>query len=96
MRPVGSHAIDRGHRTECHAALVGSFVAHDSYALNGEEYGAGLPDFVVEACLPEDADIDAVNFLKDMDFLRGYLAYDADAEPRSRERMAPNQFVADA
>lgn len=45
--PICGHAVGAFDCTEGDGVVVGTFVAHYAYGLDGEEDAEGLPDFVV-------------------------------------------------
>lgn len=95
-RPVGGHGVLAGDGADDDRVGVGALVPLDADAADARQDAERLPQLTVE---PGAADLlleDEVGFPQDLQALLGDFTDDADGEPRSRERLAPDHVVRQA
>ena len=103
MHPVGGHAVGGNHCAQSDGVFIATLVAHHADRLHRQQNSACLPDAVVQVVghlirigsaweftrpVAQAFDEDVVGIAKDAEFLFGHFTQDADAQARSRERMA--------
>ena len=76
--------------------LVGAPVPHDPHRPHGGEHGEALPDLPGQAGPADLLGDDRIGVAQDLEPLGGHLADDADAQPRTGERLAPDDVLGQA
>src|SRR5204862_6563689 len=94
--PVGRHAVEALHDPDGDDLLEGPLVAHDADALDREQHGEVLPDFVRELGLLDLLGHDLVRFAEDLEALRGDQAGAAHREAGAGEGLALDQLLRQA
>src|SRR5919112_5940862 len=89
--PVCRHRIVGGDGPDHDGVRVGSGFAHDADGMEGRQHGEALPQFAVEACGTDLILQHGVGLAEDLEPLRRDVPYDPDREPRSRERLPPDE-----
>src|SRR6185295_14806911 len=88
LRPIGGHAVVRGHRPNCYHVRVRSTIPHDAHAPDRREDGERLPDVAIQAGRLDLVDDDPVGLAQRLQPLGGDLADDPDRETGPGERLA--------
>src|ERR1035438_2001583 len=91
--PVGGHEVFGRDRPQRDSALVGTAVAHDAYALHGQQHRERLRGPLVEAARTQLLEKDRVGLLQDPHALLCDLTGDAHGEAGARERMAREHLL---
>src|SRR5918998_3669704 len=89
--PVCGHRVVGGDGPDHHGVGVGSRVAHDADGMYGRQHGEALPQLAVEARVSYLVLQHGVGLAEDPEPLCGDVAYNPDREPRSRERLPPDE-----
>ena len=96
LRRLRGHEIHRIHGAQCNCIIIGSLIPHDSDASHIGERRKILTDRTVQSGFRNLLAVDGISVLHNADFLCRHLADDADAESRSRERLAEYQILRNA
>src|SRR5215218_2914239 len=89
--PVCGHRVVGGDGPNHYRVGVGTGVAHYADGVYSRQYGEALPQLAVEACVSYLVLQHGVGFAKDLQPLCRDVPYDPDREPRSRERLPPDE-----
>src|SRR3954471_13384408 len=95
--PVGGHRVVGGHRADDDDRAVGALVALDADRADVGQDAERLPELAVQAGLADLVLEHEVRVTQQVEaLLRGLAPDDADREPGTRERLAPDQALGQA
>ena len=92
---LSGHEVARHDSAQGDGVVVGAAVAHDADTAHVRQRGEVLAE-ALDAGLGDFLAVNGVCFLDNLDLLGRYLADDADAEARARERLAVHEVLRQA